>query len=42
MVTFLVAGYRCRMTGTKSIEIILLVTEARECEQLAQGSYLAA
>jgi len=38
-VTFLVAWHRCPATGTK---LYCLVTEAHECEQLAQGRYLTA
>jgi len=39
MITFPVAGHRCPSTGTK---LYCLVTEARVCEQLAQGDYLTA
>ena len=38
-VTFPVAGHCCPATGTK---LYCLVTEARVCEQLAQGRYLTA
>jgi len=36
MVTFPVAEHHCPVTGT---ELYCLVTEARVCEQLAQGRY---
>jgi len=38
-VTFPAARHGCRTTGTK---LYCLVTEARVCEQLARGRYLAA
>ena len=38
-VTFPAAGHHCPLTGTK---VYCLVTEARVCEQLAQGCYLKA